>query len=108
MLLIPKIWQGIDFYRENHHGIPTLSILGHFNTWLDQKHSYNGFPEECQYFYADFLLFKNGYTNSQLEKEKYNNIVGNIQVTHIFHTLSVARIKRIELDKTLNCIFQNI
>lgn len=56
LCLIPEIWQGIDFYRYNHHGIPTPSILGHLSTWLDQKHSFNGFPEEHQYFYANFTL----------------------------------------------------
>lgn len=109
LLLIPEIWQGIDFYRDNHDGMPTLSILGRFNTWLDQKHL-QWISRKVSIPLWWFLLCKNGYTNSQLEKkpQHHDNIIGNSQVAHIFHILSDAWIKRIETDKTLNCIFQNI
>lgn len=118
LLLISEIWQDIHFYRNDHHGIPTLSILGNFNNWLDWNHSYNGFPEQQQYSYyknilAYILLCKNEYTNSQTKKKRkkisyFNNILGNVQVTHIFHILSVVGIKRFDPENTLNCILQNI
>lgn len=51
--------------------------------------------------------------NTQILRQKkkksyFNNILGNVQVTHIFHILSVVGIKRFDPENTLNCILQNI